>query len=181
MPQTTPYSSKFNPGTAYSHRQPVEENYGGLHYRDNKLACVWLSGSPDTALGPYCGLLPWRKYTQPLYFPMIIIIISPCTGNVKFDWRLMFLFQRSYIFTFLLSSRLFLHPFELMSRVCYLCVDHHRVGDPQMDKVRVILGVDSMTKMLYHHMSIFTSQYCYLGWKCNSDVLHNHVVMSGFG
>lgn len=36
MPQTTPYSSKFNPST-YSHRQPVEENYGGLHYRDNKL------------------------------------------------------------------------------------------------------------------------------------------------
>lgn len=93
-----------------------------------------------------------------------------------------FLFQRSYIFTFLLSSRLFLHPFELMSRVCYLCVDHHRVGDPQTDKVcAVILGVDSMTKMLYHHMSIFTSQYSYIGWKRNSDVLHNHVVMSGFG
>ncbi|TTC59082.1 Ras-GEF domain-containing family member 1B-B [Bagarius yarrelli] len=34
--------------------------------------------------------------------------------------------DRSYIFTFLLSSRLFLHPFELMSRVCYLCVEHHR-------------------------------------------------------
>uniref|UniRef100_A0AAY5EQG0 RasGEF domain family, member 1Bb n=1 Tax=Electrophorus electricus TaxID=8005 RepID=A0AAY5EQG0_ELEEL len=45
--------------------------------------------------------------------------------------------DRSYIFTFLLSSRLFLHPFELMSRVCYLCVEHHRVGDPQIDKKRI--------------------------------------------
>ncbi|KAF4082678.1 hypothetical protein AMELA_G00154440 [Ameiurus melas] len=45
--------------------------------------------------------------------------------------------DRSYIFTFLLNSRLFLHPFELMSRVCYLCVEHHRVGDPQVDKKRI--------------------------------------------
>ncbi|XP_030624554.1 ras-GEF domain-containing family member 1B-B isoform X2 [Chanos chanos] len=45
--------------------------------------------------------------------------------------------DRSYIFTFLLSSRLFLHPVELMSRVCYLCVEHQRVGDPQTDKKRI--------------------------------------------
>jgi len=46
MPQTTPYSSKFNPSTAYGHRQPVEENYGGLHYRDNKL----VSGSLEALI-----------------------------------------------------------------------------------------------------------------------------------
>ncbi|RXN21384.1 ras-GEF domain-containing family member 1B-B-like protein [Labeo rohita] len=105
MPQTTPYSSKFNPSTyssSHSHRQPVEENYGGLHYRDNKL----VSGSLEA----------------------LIQLLVPTVDYYP---------DRSYIFTFLLSSRLFLHPFELMSRVCYLCVDHHRVGDPQTDKKRI--------------------------------------------
>ncbi len=49
MPQTTPYSSKFNPSTyssSHSHRQPVEEHYGGLHYRDNKL----VSGSLEALI-----------------------------------------------------------------------------------------------------------------------------------
>lgn len=46
MPQTTPYSGKFSPSSyssGHDHRQPVEENYGGLQYRDNKL----VSGSLD--------------------------------------------------------------------------------------------------------------------------------------
>ncbi|XP_036385147.1 ras-GEF domain-containing family member 1B-A-like [Megalops cyprinoides] len=45
--------------------------------------------------------------------------------------------DRTYIFTFLLSSRLFLHPYELMSKVCYLCVEHQRLSDPQADKIRL--------------------------------------------
>uniref|UniRef100_A0A8B9KAK6 RasGEF domain family member 1B n=1 Tax=Astyanax mexicanus TaxID=7994 RepID=A0A8B9KAK6_ASTMX len=45
--------------------------------------------------------------------------------------------DRTYIFTFLLSSRLFIHPYELMSKVCHLCVDHQRLSDPQADKVRI--------------------------------------------
>uniref|UniRef100_A0A4W4DQ32 RasGEF domain family, member 1Ba n=1 Tax=Electrophorus electricus TaxID=8005 RepID=A0A4W4DQ32_ELEEL len=45
--------------------------------------------------------------------------------------------DRTYIFTFLLSSRLFIHPYELMSKVCHLCMDHQRLSDPQADKVRV--------------------------------------------
>lgn len=44
-------------------------------------------------------------------------------------------FQRSYVFTFLLSSRLFLHPYELMTRVCHLCVEQQRSGDALLDKV----------------------------------------------
>ena len=43
--------------------------------------------------------------------------------------------QRSYVFTFLLSSRLFLHPYELMTRVCHLCVEQQRSGDALLDKV----------------------------------------------
>uniref|UniRef100_A0AAQ5YFD8 Ras-GEF domain-containing protein n=1 Tax=Amphiprion ocellaris TaxID=80972 RepID=A0AAQ5YFD8_AMPOC len=45
--------------------------------------------------------------------------------------------DRTYIFTFLLSSRLFIHPYELMSRVCHLCMEQQRLGDPQADKMRV--------------------------------------------
>lgn len=44
--------------------------------------------------------------------------------------------QRTYIFTFLLSSRLFMHPYELMSKVCHLCMEQQRLADPQADKVR---------------------------------------------
>lgn len=43
--------------------------------------------------------------------------------------------QRTYIFTFLLSSRLFMHPYELMSKVCHLCMEQQRLADPQADKV----------------------------------------------
>ncbi|XP_072311337.1 ras-GEF domain-containing family member 1B-B-like [Eucyclogobius newberryi] len=44
--------------------------------------------------------------------------------------------DRSYVFTFLLSSRLFLHPYELMTRVCHLCVEQQRSGDALLDKIR---------------------------------------------
>lgn len=44
--------------------------------------------------------------------------------------------QRTFIFTFLLSSRLFIRPHELMSKVCLLCTEQQRLGDPQADKVR---------------------------------------------
>ncbi|XP_060890214.1 ras-GEF domain-containing family member 1B-A-like [Labrus mixtus] len=45
--------------------------------------------------------------------------------------------DRTYIFTFLLSSRLFIHPYELMSKVCQLCMEQQRLSDPQADKLRV--------------------------------------------
>ncbi|XP_056287957.1 ras-GEF domain-containing family member 1B-B-like [Pseudoliparis swirei] len=44
--------------------------------------------------------------------------------------------DRSYVFTFLLSSRLFLHPYELMTKVCHLCVEQQRSGDALLDKIR---------------------------------------------
>ncbi|KAK7895565.1 hypothetical protein WMY93_020890 [Mugilogobius chulae] len=44
--------------------------------------------------------------------------------------------DRSYVFTFLLSSRLFLPPFDLMTRVCHLCVEQQRSGDALLDKIR---------------------------------------------
>ncbi|XP_058523146.1 ras-GEF domain-containing family member 1B isoform X2 [Ochotona princeps] len=45
--------------------------------------------------------------------------------------------DRTYIFTFLLSSRLFMHPYELMAKVCHLCVEHQRLSDPESDKSQI--------------------------------------------
>lgn len=42
--------------------------------------------------------------------------------------------DRTYIFTFLLSSRLFMHPYELMAKVCHLCVEHQRLSEGDGDK-----------------------------------------------
>uniref|UniRef100_A0A8C7C6Q7 RasGEF domain family member 1B n=1 Tax=Oncorhynchus kisutch TaxID=8019 RepID=A0A8C7C6Q7_ONCKI len=41
--------------------------------------------------------------------------------------------DRTYIFTFLLSSRLFIHPYELMSKVCHLCMEQQRLTASGVD------------------------------------------------
>lgn len=69
--------------------------------------------------------------------------------------------QRTYIFTFLLSSRLFMHPYELMSKVCHLCMEQQRLGDPQADKVRATAappGGAVGTPLLALLSSVFTSR-----------------------
>ncbi|CAM9155419.1 unnamed protein product, partial [Bubo scandiacus] len=43
--------------------------------------------------------------------------------------------DRTYIFTFLLSSHLFVHPYELMARVCHLCTEQQRLSEPGLDKL----------------------------------------------
>ena len=52
---------------------------------------------------------------------------------------LFFLSQKAYIFTFLLSSRLFIEPHELLSRVCHKCIEQQRLDDPVLDKVGLSL------------------------------------------
>ncbi|XP_010085885.1 PREDICTED: ras-GEF domain-containing family member 1B-like, partial [Pterocles gutturalis] len=42
--------------------------------------------------------------------------------------------DRTYIFTFLLSSRLFMHPYELMAKVCHLCFEQQRRSEPGLEK-----------------------------------------------
>lgn len=44
--------------------------------------------------------------------------------------------QKAYIFTFLLSSRLFIEPQELLARVCHLCIEQQQLDTPVLDKVR---------------------------------------------
>lgn len=70
--------------------------------------------------------------------------------------------QRTYIFTFLLSSRLFMHPYELMSKVCHLCMEQQRLGDPQADKVRATAASRGAvgTRPLVLLSSVLTSRCC---------------------
>lgn len=48
--------------------------------------------------------------------------------------------QKAYIFTFLLSSRLFIEPRELLARVCHLCIEQQQLDKPELDKVRSWAG-----------------------------------------
>lgn len=48
--------------------------------------------------------------------------------------------QKAYIFTFLLSSRLFIEPRELLARVCHLCIEQQQLDQPVLDKVRGRVG-----------------------------------------
>lgn len=61
-------------------------------------------------------------------------------GEIVMVAALFLLLQRTYIFTFLLSSRLFMHPHELMAKVCHLCVEHQRLSEGDGDKVRLHLN-----------------------------------------
>lgn len=59
---------------------------------------------------------------------------SPCPGeHVQPFSRFS---QKAYIFTFLLSSRLFIEPRELLARVCHLCIEQQQLDKPVLDKVR---------------------------------------------
>lgn len=75
--------------------------------------------------------------------------------------------QRTYIFTFLLSSRLFMHPYELMAKVCHLCMEHQRLSEPGTDKVR------SLAKPVRSHFVNLTQNSLSL---CQSRAL----LISGF-
>uniref|UniRef100_A0A8C2D9C7 RasGEF domain family, member 1Bb n=1 Tax=Cyprinus carpio TaxID=7962 RepID=A0A8C2D9C7_CYPCA len=87
MPQTTPYSSKFNPSTyssSHSHRQPVEENYGGLHYRDNTL----VSGSLEALiqlLVPTVDYYPDKRIRE--IAPKIVQLLTEWTETFPYDFR----------------------------------------------------------------------------------------------
>lgn len=48
-----------------------------------------------------------------------------------------------------------MHPYELMAKVCHLCVEHQRLSDPESDKVSI--NVD-----LYSKIIIIINQVCSL-------------------
>ena len=132
-------------------QEPVPDQGGGLPgpLLSWQQPGVWVPGGPYSSLAPNCWLLSrcerWFFYIL-LFFKLVssLVVLFPLALNpiFKLKWAACHLYpfslsQRTYIFTFLLSSRLFIHPYELMSKVCHLCMEQQRLGDPQADKVCV--------------------------------------------
>lgn len=111
--------------------QGITASYGEMCYHDNSLVSASLEALIQH-LVPTVDYYPDVSVCQPNVF----VVLSVLKSN-SVQWKFFFLFthQRSYVFTFLLSSRLFLHPYELMTRVCHLCVEQQRSGDVLLDKV----------------------------------------------
>uniref|UniRef100_UPI003AAD5E15 ras-GEF domain-containing family member 1B-B-like isoform X2 n=1 Tax=Centroberyx gerrardi TaxID=166262 RepID=UPI003AAD5E15 len=114
MPPTTPYAGKFSPCGPYSNNnnnsQPLKHLYGhGI----------------SASYGEMC------YHDNSLVSASLEALIQHLVPTVDYYP------DRSYVFTFLLSSRLFLHPYELMTRVCQLCVEQQRSGDALLDKIRI--------------------------------------------
>ncbi|XP_072480028.1 ras-GEF domain-containing family member 1B isoform X1 [Notamacropus eugenii] len=98
---------------------------------------------------PFAGMFDSNGYNRPLYQSKE----DSCEGLYYHDNNLLsgslealiqhlvpsidYYPDRTYIFTFLLSSRLFMHPFELMAKVCHLCIEHQRLSDPSLDKSQI--------------------------------------------
>uniref|UniRef100_A0A673Y8W2 RasGEF domain family, member 1Bb n=1 Tax=Salmo trutta TaxID=8032 RepID=A0A673Y8W2_SALTR len=108
MPPTTPYAGKFSPS-------PYNNN-NNLHKYHQPM---------EASYGDMC------YHDNSLVSGSLEALIQHLVPTVDYYP------DRSYVFTFLLSSRLFLHPYELMSRVCHLCVEQHRSGDLLLDKIRI--------------------------------------------
>lgn len=45
------------------------------------------------------------------------------------------LWQKAYVFTFLLSARLFISPPELLARLCELCIKQQQLDQSPLDTV----------------------------------------------
>lgn len=129
-------------------QEPVPDQGGGLPgpLLSWQQPGVWVPGGPHSPLGPNCWLLSrcecWFFYILLFLCSSSLVVLFPLALKpiFKLKWAachhyLFSLSQRTYIFTFLLSSRLFIHPYELMSKVCHLCMEQQRLSDPQADKV----------------------------------------------
>ncbi|XP_041741444.1 ras-GEF domain-containing family member 1B-B isoform X2 [Coregonus clupeaformis] len=108
MPPTTPYAGKFSPS-------PYNNNINLNKYHQPM----------EVSYGDMC------YHDNSLVSGSLEALIQHLVPTVDYYP------DRSYVFTFLLSSRLFLHPYELMSRLCHLCVEQHRSGDLLLDKIRI--------------------------------------------
>ncbi|XP_059844692.1 ras-GEF domain-containing family member 1B-A isoform X1 [Hypanus sabinus] len=45
--------------------------------------------------------------------------------------------DRTYLFTFLLSSRIFIRPYELLAKVCLICIEQQRLNETILDKAKI--------------------------------------------
>uniref|UniRef100_A0A8C4M1N9 RasGEF domain family member 1C n=1 Tax=Equus asinus asinus TaxID=83772 RepID=A0A8C4M1N9_EQUAS len=67
--------------------------------------------------------------------------------------------EKAYIFTFLLSSRLFIEPQELLARVCHLCIEQQQLDKPVLDKAQVRRFGPKLLQLLTEWMETFPRDF----------------------
>ncbi|XP_046901043.1 ras-GEF domain-containing family member 1B-B isoform X1 [Hypomesus transpacificus] len=138
MPPTTPYAGKFNSNPYTNHSNNNQDLQGAnlqdLHHHSIKHHHTY---SPlEASYGEMC------YHDNSLVSGSLEALIQHLVPTVDYYP------DRSYVFTFLLSSRLFLHPYELMTRVCHLFMEQQRSGDPLMNKIRIREVAPKMVQLL---------------------------------
>ncbi|XP_060688106.1 ras-GEF domain-containing family member 1B-A isoform X1 [Hemiscyllium ocellatum] len=63
--------------------------------------------------------------------------------------------DKTYIFTFLLSSRLFIRPYELLAKVCLMCVEQQRLNEAILDKAKIRKLAPKIVQLLAEWTEIF--------------------------
>ncbi|XP_078407005.1 ras-GEF domain-containing family member 1C-like isoform X2 [Cetorhinus maximus] len=67
--------------------------------------------------------------------------------------------EKAYIFTFLLSSRLFIEPHELLSKVCHMCIEQQSLDEPVLDKARIKKFGPKIMQLLTEWTETFPSDF----------------------
>lgn len=140
MPPTTPYAGKFSPNPYTSCGHDLDHHdlgHGDLGHRRDPYTRL------EASYGEMC------YHDNSLVSGSLEALIQHLVPTVDYYP------DRSYVFTFLLSSRLFLHPYELMTRVCHLCMEQHRSGDPLLDKIRIREVAPKMVQLLMEWTETF--------------------------
>ncbi|XP_015256799.1 PREDICTED: ras-GEF domain-containing family member 1C isoform X2 [Cyprinodon variegatus] len=67
--------------------------------------------------------------------------------------------EKAYVFTFLLSARLFIPPSELLSRVCELCIKQQQLDQSPLDTVKVRKFGPKILQLLTEWTETFPSDF----------------------
>ncbi|KAG5263306.1 hypothetical protein AALO_G00263450 [Alosa alosa] len=67
--------------------------------------------------------------------------------------------EKAYVFTFLLSSRLFIPPHELLARVCELCIQQQQLEQTPLDAAKVKKFGPKILQLLTEWTETFPSDF----------------------
>uniref|UniRef100_A0A8C9VTI9 RasGEF domain family member 1C n=1 Tax=Scleropages formosus TaxID=113540 RepID=A0A8C9VTI9_SCLFO len=130
MPQTLCSSTMFTPSGFSPHLVPGEE-------------------SPQDGPGPGPGIPEGPQLTSASLDTLIQHLV-PTADYYP---------EKAYVFTFLLSSRLFIPPHELLSRVCQLCIKQQQLDQIPLDTAKVRKFGPKILQLLTEWTETFPSDF----------------------
>ncbi|XP_048883630.1 ras-GEF domain-containing family member 1C-like isoform X1 [Brienomyrus brachyistius] len=130
MPQTLCSSSMFTPSGFSPHLVPGEE-------------------PPQDGPGPGPGIPEGPQLTSASLDTLIQHLV-PTADYYP---------EKAYVFTFLLSSRLFIPPHDLLSRVCQLCIKQQQLDQIPLDMVKVRKFGPKILQLLTEWTETFPSDF----------------------